>query len=292
MTSPTPKPIWLRRRLPPLGNSATVQAALQGHGLHTVCAEAHCPNQMECFGRGDATFLLLGPNCSRNCTFCAIEKSHVRPVDPEEPERVAQAVVDLRLGFCVLTMVTRDDLPDGGAAHVAETIRAIRRTAPGLGIEVLISDLGGDPSALDTVLQSRPEVLNHNVETVPRLYPTVRPGADYARSLDLLSRASRHRPSLATKSGIMLGLGESRDEVIRALEDIRTAGCRIVTVGQYLAPSERHHPVVRYIPPPEFLDYQNLALAMGFGAAVSSPFVRSSYQAGQTYKEACKNATA
>jgi lipoic acid synthetase len=184
-------------------------------------------------------------------------------------------------------MVTRDDLADGGAGHVAQTVAAVRREVPDLGIEVLISDLGGNPQALDEVLGARPEVLNHNVETVPRLYPKVRPLADYGRSLDLLARASAHTPPLVTKSGIMLGLGETKDEVRATLRDIRRTGCRLVTLGQYLAPSERHHPVVRYVPPEEFADYEDFALAVGFTAVAGSPFVRSSYHAGRLYKEAC-----
>jgi lipoic acid synthetase len=292
MTASGPKPKWLRKRLPPPGRNATVQAAIQGGGLHTVCAEAQCPNQMECFGRGTATFLLLGPTCTRHCTFCAVDKSVVRPVDPGEPARIAHAVAQLELGFCVLTMVTRDDLPDGGAAHVVETLSAIRKERPGLGIEILISDLGGNWTALAGVLESRPEVLNHNVETVPRLYPKVRPQADYQRSLELLARASSHRPPLVTKSGIMLGLGEKREEVLATLQDIREAGCRLLTLGQYLAPSERHHPVVRYVPPEEFAEYESLASEMGFSGVASSPFVRSSYQAGRLYEEACTHGPA
>ncbi len=285
-----PKPAWLRRRVPPQGDSATVRAALQGHGLHTVCVEAKCPNQMECFGRGTATFLLLGPHCTRKCTFCAVGKSEVRSVDPGEPEAVAQTVARLGLDFCVLTMVTRDDLPDGGAAHVAGTIAAIRRQAPDLGIEVLISDLGGNWGALNALLAVRPEVLNHNVETVPRLYAEVRPQADYRRSLELLSRASSYNPPVVTKSGVMLGLGEQRREVLSTLRDIRDAGCRLLTLGQYLAPSERHHPVVRYVPPEEFEEYADSAKALGFEAVASSPFVRSSYHAGSLYGQACGRA--
>jgi lipoic acid synthetase len=269
-----------------VGLNATVQAAIKGGGLHTVCAEAQCPNQMECFGRGTATFLLLGPTCTRHCTFCAVGKSAVRAVDPQEPARIARAVTRLELDFCVLTMVTRDDLPDGGAGHIAETLAAIRRERPGLGIEVLISDLAGDWTALRRVLEARPEVLNHNVETVPRLYPAVRPQADYDRSLELLARASTHTPSLVTKSGVMLGLGEGREEVLSTLREIRSAGCSLLTLGQYLAPSERHHPVIRYVPPEEFSEYEALALGMGFSAVASSPFVRSSYQAGRLYREA------
>ena len=286
MGSSGPKPKWLRRRLPPPGRNATVQAAIQGGGLHTVCAEAQCPNQMECFGRGTATFLLLGPSCTRHCAFCAVDKSVVQPVDPGEPVRIAKAVAQLELGFCVLTMVTRDDLRDGGAGHIVETVSAIRKERPGLGIELLISDLGGNWTAMAKVLEARPEVLNHNVETVPRLYPEVRPQADYQRSLELLARASSHTPPLVTNSGVMLGLGETREEVVATLRDIRSAGCRLLTLGQYLAPSERHHPVVRYVPPEEFAEYETLALEMGFSAVASSPFVRSSYQAGRLYEEA------
>lgn len=286
MSTSEPKPKWLRRRLPPAGHNATVRAAVQGGGLHTVCAEAQCPNQMECFGRGTATFLLLGPTCTRRCTFCAVDKSTVRAVDPGEPPRIARAVTQLELDFCVLTMVTRDDLPDGGAGHIVETLAAIRKERPGLGIEVLISDLSGNRDALRRVLEASPEVLNHNVETVPRLYPTVRPQADYKRSLDLLARASAHIPPLVTKSGVMLGLGESREELLSTLQDIRGAGCSLLTLGQYLAPSERHHPVIRYVPPEEFAEYETLALQMGFSAVASSPFVRSSYQAGRLYREA------
>jgi lipoic acid synthetase len=221
-----------------------------------------------------------------------VDKSVVQPVDPEEPARIAKAVAQLELGFCVLTMVTRDDLPDGGACHIVETVAAIRKECPGLGIEILISDLRGNWTALAKVLGSRPEVLNHNVETVPRLYPEVRPQADYQRSLELLARASSHTPLLVTKSGIMLGLGEIREEVLATLRDIRNAGCRLLTLGQYLAPSERHHPVVRYVPPEEFAEYEILALEMGFSGVASSPFVRSSYQAGRLYEEACSHCPA
>jgi lipoic acid synthetase len=216
-----------------------------------------------------------------------VNKSVVQAVDPEEPARIAKAVAQLELGFCVLTMVTRDDLPDGGAGHIVETVAAVREERPGLGIEILISDLGGNWAALTKVLEARPEVFNHNVETVPRLYPEVRPQADYQRSLELLARASSHSLPLVTKSGIMLGLGETREEVLATLQDIRDAGCSLLTLGQYLAPSERHHPVLRYVPPDEFAEYESLASGMGFSGIASSPFVRSSYQAGQLYQEAC-----
>ena len=267
-----PKPKWLRRRLPPAGQNTTVRAAVQGRGLHTVCVEAHCPNQMECFGRGTATFLLLGPSCTRRCTFCAVDKSPVHSPDAEEPARIAEAVAQLDLNFCVLTMVTRDDLKDGGAEHIARTVASIRKARPGTGIELLISDLGGNWAGLEKVLRSEPEVLNHNVETVPRLYPEVRPQADFNRSLELLARASSHLPSLVTKSGMMLGLGETREELIETMQQIRATGCRLLTLGQYLAPSDRHHPVVRYVPPEEFEEYREIGMKIGFSGVASSPF--------------------
>jgi lipoic acid synthetase len=192
----------------------------------------------------------------------------------------------LGLDFCVLTMVTRDDLPDGGASHIVETLSTIRKEVPGLGIELLISDLGGNWDALQQVLEARPEVLSHNVETVSRLYPEVRPQALYGRSLEVLTRASSHRPPAVTKSGVMLGLGETAEELRSTMEDIREAGCSLLTLGQYLAPSPRHHPVIRYVPPEEFAEYESLALDMGFAAVASSPFVRSSYRAGQLYGKA------
>ena len=281
-----PKPSWLRRRIPASGRNATVVAAIKGRGLHTVCEEAHCPNQMECFSRGTATFLLLGPSCTRRCTFCAVDKSRIHPVDPGEPLRTAKAVAQMELNFCVATMVTRDDLLDGGAVHIARTIEAIRKESPGIGIEVLISDLSGNREALETVLAARPEVLNHNLETVPRLYPTVRPQANYQRSLELLTRASAHVPSMVTKSGLMLGLGEKKDEILQAMDDLRKAGCQLLTLGQYLAPSDQHHPIVRYVPPEEFTDYEAQALARGFSGVASAPLVRSSYHAAQLYKTA------
>lgn len=286
MTVSAPKPKWLRRRLPAPGLNSTVQAAVQGRGLHTVCAEAQCPNQMDCFGRGTATFLLLGPSCTRRCTFCAVDKSRLQPPDPGEPTRIAQAVAQLELSFCVLTMVTRDDLPDGGAAHVAETVEILRKGSPDVGVEILISDLGGNREALEKVLFASPDVLNHNIETVPRLYPEVRPQADYERSLELLGRASSHRPPLVTKSGLMLGLGETRQEVLDTMDALRGAGCHLLTMGQYLAPSEHHHPVVRYVPPDEFAAYEAEALERGFFGVASAPLVRSSYNAEQLYRAA------
>ncbi|MBW2618193.1 MAG: lipoyl synthase, partial [Deltaproteobacteria bacterium] len=205
------------------------------------------------------------------------------PPDPGEPERIGQAVARLGLDFCVLTMVSRDDLADGGAEHVAQSIAAVRRERPGVGLEVLISDLGGEEEALGRVLAARPEVLNHNVETVARLYPQVRPQADYNRSLNLLARAGAYQPRPVTKSGLMLGLGESRDEVLKTLDDLRAAGCDLITLGQYLAPSQKHHPIARFVPPEEFETFQVEAYERGFLGVASNPLVRSSYQADRLY---------
>jgi lipoic acid synthetase len=278
------KPPWLRRRLPAQGATSQVSAIVRAQALHTVCVAAHCPNQMECFSRGTATFLLLGPACTRRCTFCAVDKSALHPPDPQEPERTAAAIAALGVDYCVLTMVTRDDLPDGGAQHVAQTIAAVRRTCPRIGIEVLISDLGGNQDALRIVLDANPEVLNHNLETVPRLYPEVRPQADYQRSLGLLATAAGRRPDIAIKSGLMLGLGETRAEILQSLDDLRAAGCVLLTLGQYLAPSRQHHPVRRYVPPEEFSEYGAEALERGFSGVASAPLVRSSYRAASLYR--------
>ena len=245
MPQPGPKPKWFRRPIPAVGSHDSVNETINRQALHTVCVEAHCPNRMECYGRGEATFLLLGPSCTRGCTFCAVDKSKPAPPDPAEPKRTAEAVVALGLKFCVLTMVTRDDLPDGGAEHVAQTIRAIRALKPSIGVEVLISDLGGDEAALRSVLAAKPEVLNHNVETVPALYPKVRPQADYRRSLELLQRAGA-RGDMVTKSGLMLGLSESRKQVLEVMDDLRRVGCGLLTLGHYLAPSKDHHPVMAW----------------------------------------------
>jgi lipoyl synthase len=280
------KPAWLRRRIPASGLRPTVAAAIKSNRLHTVCEEAHCPNQLECFSRGTATFLLLGSNCTRRCTFCAIGKSRVHPVNPTEPYRTAQAIGEMGLKYSVITMVTRDDLPDGGAEHLVQTVEAIRKACPGVGIELLISDLAGNWEALEKVLKAGPEVLNHNVETVPRLYPQVRPQANYQRSLDVLNRASKYSPPLVTKSGLILGLGETKGEVFKAMDDLRKNGCQLLTLGQYLSPSDRHHPVIRYIPPVEFSEYEKEALARGFSGVASAPLVRSSYRAEELYQAA------
>ncbi|MGC9335328.1 MAG: lipoyl synthase, partial [Anaerolineae bacterium] len=234
---------------------ARMESLLNGLGLHTVCQEARCPNLAECFGRGTATFLLLGDRCTRGCRFCAINHGRPDPPEPHEPQRVAEAAACLGLRHVVLTSVTRDDLPDGGAGHFVATIRALRRCLPSAAVEVLIPDLGGSETALRVILDAQPEVLNHNVETVPRLYRAVRPGADYRRSLALLARAKALRPSLITKSGLMLGLGERTAEVIQVLYDLRLAGCDLLTLGQYLQPTDGQVPIVRYVSPDEFAAY-------------------------------------
>jgi lipoic acid synthetase len=280
------KPKWLRRRLPSVGKNEEVQSLVTEHLLHTVCVEAQCPNQMECYGRGEATFLLLGPSCTRRCTFCSVSKSRMLPLDAREPARVADAVAQLGLSFAVLTMVTRDDITDGGAEHVRRTVAAVREKSSEVGVELLISDLGGDWHGLDKILAVRPEVLSHNVETVPRLYSEVRPQADYRRSLALLGRAAAYRPTVVTKSGLMLGLGEARDEVLKTMDDLRNVGCHLLTLGQYLAPSRRHHPVIRYLPPDEFAGYEADAYARGFKGVASGPLVRSSYRAGRLFHSA------
>lgn len=286
MTERLPKPAWLKRRFPAPGLEAAVNQVLSGLSLRTVCQEAGCPNRGECFSRGTATFLLLGPSCTRRCSFCLVDKGPPAPPDPDEPERTARAAARMGLDYSVLTMVSRDDLSDGGAGHVARTVKAVGRACPEVPVEALISDLGGDEAALAAVLEAGPQVLNHNLETVPRLYDAVRPQALYDRSLELLERAARHRPRPVTKSGLMLGLGETRDEVLETLRDLRSVGCDAVTLGQYLAPSSSHHPVVRFVPPTEFEELAAQAKDLGFSSWASGPYVRSSYQAAQLFRQA------
>jgi lipoic acid synthetase len=278
------KPPWLRRRLPAGPAIEETRRRIRECRLHTVCQEANCPNLFECFARHTATFLILGDRCTRNCAFCAVRSGDPAPPDPLEPRRVADAAAQMGLAYVVVTSVTRDDLPDGGAAAFAATIRAIRDRMPQARVEVLIPDFQGDTAALRQVLDARPSVLNHNVETVPRLYPQVRPQADYRRSLEVLARAARYAPEIPTKSGLMLGLGETEDEIRQALADLRRAGCRILTLGQYLQPSPAHHPVVDFIPPERFDQWREEALALGLAEAVCAPFARSSYHAGDVFE--------
>lgn len=270
-------PEWFRRPLAAGGGLHTA-GVLGRHGVESVCREARCPNRGECFAAGTATFLILGTACTRACRFCAIGHAE-RPAapDPGEPERVAAATREMGLRYVVVTSVTRDDLPDGGAGHFAATVRALREAIPGVKVELLIPDLQGDERALATVFESRPDVLNHNVETTAALQAAVRPQADYGRSLGVLRAAAA--AGLVAKSGLMLGLGETEGDVARTLEDLRAAGVRLLTLGQYLPPSERHYPLARHIPPEEFKAWRERALAMGFEGVASGPMVRSSYRA-------------
>ncbi len=260
-------------------------------GLNTVCGGAHCPNQGECYAAGTATFMILGDVCTRHCRFCAVPGTdRPEPPDADEPDKVAQAARRMGLRYVVVTSVTRDDLPDGGADHFARTIRAIRRELPDARVEVLTPDFQGDEASLRTVLDARPDVFNHNVETVPRLYDTVRPQADYRQSLAVLRRAGQLAESgparVFTKSGLMVGLGETDEEVRAVLADLRQAGCDIVTIGQYLAPSRDHLPVARFVEPAQFDAYRRQAMEMGFRAVAAGPFVRSSYHAEDVFEDA------
>ncbi len=280
------KPPWLKKRIALGTDIAKVSTLLSEARLHTVCQEAHCPNLPECFSRRTATFMIMGKTCTRNCRFCAVNHGTPAALDEAEPERVATAAHRLGLRYVVITSVTRDDLEDGGAHHFAEAVHAIKRKGPEILIELLVPDFGGNPSSLDIILSIPPDVLNHNVETIPRLYPRVRPQAAYRRSLNLLQRVRLRNPSILTKSGLMLGLGERESEVIRVMRDLLDVGCRLLTLGQYLQPSKDHHPVVRYLHPDEFQDYKTLGEKMGFSEVASGPFVRSSFRAAQMYRNA------
>lgn len=274
-------PEWIKVRAPSGEAFFETKRLVKDLRLHTVCEEAHCPNVGECWGHKTATFMLLGDVCTRNCAFCAV--SHGRPmaVDPDEPARVAEGVVRLGLQHVVVTSVDRDDLPDGGAGHFARTAEAIKARVPNCTVEVLVPDFRGAPTAVDAVVGAPIDVLNHNTETVPRLYKRVRPGAKYERSLNLLRRAKALRPGLSTKTGLMLGLGEERAELLPVFADIAATGCSILTLGQYLRPSSTQLPVARYVPPEEFAALRDAALQLGFRHVESGPLVRSSYHAWQ-----------
>ena len=281
------KPEWLRRKLPDPGALSKMRSLLQRHGLNTVCQGALCPNQGECFGQGTATFLILGRTCTRNCTFCAIPTEERPPApDPDEPRRIAQASAELGLKHVVITSVTRDDLGDGGASHFARTVTALRESGPEITVEVLIPDFQGSAEALKTVMDSGPDILNHNLETVPRLYPEVRPQAVYSRSIELLRSAKALAPKRFTKSGLMLGLGEAKQEILRVMADLREVSCDLLTLGQYLRPSGKHHPVARYVTPDEFEDLRAEGEKLGFKAVFSAPLVRSSFHAAEIFKKA------
>jgi lipoic acid synthetase len=273
------KPPWLKVRAPGGPNYLRLKRLMRGANLHSVCEEARCPNIGECWEDATATFMILGDVCTRNCGYCAI--AHGRPTweDREEPERVARAIRDLGLEYVVITSVNRDDLADGGAAHWAATVRAVRRHAPGCRVEVLIPDFQGDAAALATVIETAPDILNHNTETVPRLYRVARHGGRYARTLELFRRARTTAPALPTKSGIILGLGEERDELLGTMRDLVDVGVSILTLGQYLRPSAQHLPVARYYPPEEFAELAEAGRALGFTHVEAGPLVRSSYHA-------------
>ena len=278
-----PKPEWLRIKLGDPTNQNNVLQLIEGLNLHTVCQEARCPNIFECWSDRTATFMLGGDICTRHCGFCAVGKGKPGDLDSEEPHHVAEAVKHLNLAHAVITSVNRDDLPDGGAAHWAETIREVRAMNPDCKIEVLIPDFNGDEAALNTVLNANPDVLNHNTETIARLYRRVRPDAVYEQSMTLLRRAARRRDAedrgMLTKSGIMVGLGETFDEVVDLMRDLRAVSCDIMTIGQYLQPHARRLPVERYVTPEEFARWREIGMAMGFHHVESSPLTRSSYHA-------------
>ena len=275
------RPEWLKVRLRDPAAIEEVTAMMRRLRLNTVCEEAHCPNLFECWADRTATFMLMGEVCTRHCGFCAVGKGETQSLDAAEPEHVAEAVERLGLDHAVVTSVNRDDLKDGGALHFADTIAAIRRRNPDCAIEVLVPDFGGDAGAIETVLDARPDVLNHNVETVPRLYKRVRHGSDFERSLNLLRRAAVARPERIqrSKSGVMVGLGEGVDELVEVFERLREAQVDVLTIGQYLQPTNKHLPIVRYYEPGEFDELREKALALGFAHVESGPFVRSSYHA-------------
>lgn len=280
-----PKPDWLKIKIGDPTNQNKVLDLIKGLNLHTVCQEARCPNIFECWTDKTATFMLGGDTCTRHCGFCAVNKGKPSELDAEEPRHVAEAVAHLGLAHAVITSVNRDDLSDGGAQHWADTILAVRELNPTCKIEVLIPDFQGNEDALNIVLAARPEVLNHNTETIARLYRRVRPDAKYAQTLELLERSARFRdtqfPNMLTKSGIMVGLGEEFDEVVELMKDLRQVDCNIMTIGQYLQPYERRLPVERYVTPEEFAEWKRIGLELGFKHVESSPLTRSSYHARQ-----------
>ena len=274
-----PKPEWLKVRAPGSENYHRLKGLMRTLGLHTVCEEANCPNIGECWHHGTATFMILGDTCTRSCGYCNVIHGTPAAPDPLEPAHVASAIEAMALAHVVITSVDRDDLPDYGASHFARTISETRTRTPGCSVEVLIPDFKADEPALRTVLDAGPDILNHNIETVPRMYRLARPGGRYDRALQLLDRSRRYAPGIPTKSGIMVGLGEEWDEVVSTLRDLKEAGCRIVTIGQYLRPSLANLPMSRYYTPAEFAELKRIGLDLGFGHVESGPLVRSSYHA-------------
>ena len=284
IASPLKRPGWLRAPAPAGENYHDLKGLIERLRLHTVCESAACPNVGECWNQRTATFMILGNVCTRRCGFCAVQKGAPLPVDYDEPARVAEAVAAMGLKFAVITSVNRDDREDGGAELFALTIRAIRERVPGCGVEVLMPDFQGSRAAVEIVMEALPDVLNHNTETVPRLYRQVRLGARYERSLDVLAWAKQVAPATPTKSGLMLGLGERPDEVLGVMRDLRAHRVEILTLGQYLRPSPKHLPIVRYVPPEEFDEFRRAGYEMGFSHVESGPLVRSSYHASHAVK--------
>ncbi len=276
------KPDWLKIKFQDPKHINKVERILKGLSLHTVCQEATCPNRMECFNKGTATFMILGSICTRGCRYCDVEKGKPTGVDLSEPENLAKATKELKLRHVVITSVTRDDLEDGGADQFVKCIEKVRENSKGTSIEVLIPDLQGNEDALAKIVAAAPEIINHNIETVPSLFKSIRPIADYQQSLDLLANVKKMNPKIFTKSGLMVGLGETEEEVVRVFADLREVGCDFLTVGQYLQPSKKHIAVAEYIHPDLFKDYEKVAYEMGFKHVASGPFVRSSYNAEQT----------
>lgn len=273
------KPDWLKVKLEGATGSGNVNSILKKYCLNTVCSEAGCPNKGECFNRGTATFMILGKNCTRNCRFCKVTKAAPEELNPMEPQNIAKAVKQMNLKHTVITSVTRDDLEDGGSGHFASTILEIKKLCPHVTIEVLIPDFKGDYDALKKVVDAKPDILNHNVETVPQLYSEVRPMAVFQRSMELLKRVKEIDSSVYTKSGFMLGLGEREEQVIELLKELKSANCDIITIGQYLQPSKLHYDVVEYVHPDQFKKYEEVSKDMGFKYVASGPLVRSSYHA-------------
>lgn len=280
-------PQWFKQKIPERGVMREMEELLRDMKLHTICENAICPNIGQCFAKSTATFLVLGDTCTRNCSFCAVRKGRPEPPDPLEIEHIAQAVDALGLAYVVITSVTRDDLEDGGASHFAAIVKALFAHRGDILVEVLIPDFAGSTEAISLMADARPNVINHNIETVPRLYPYVRPQADYIRSLEVLASVKAIDGGIVTKSGLMVGLGESREEVLEVMADLRKAGCDLLTIGQYLQPSEKHHEIVRFVTPDEFDDYAGIGREMGFAGVASAPLVRSSYRAGELYRRAC-----
>jgi lipoic acid synthetase len=281
---PPRKPDWLKVRFPAGPNYARIDRLHREQGLHSVCRSAACPNQGECWEQGTATFMILGNHCTRDCRFCNVVQAPPLAVDPQEVDKVAHAIAELGLRHAVITSVTRDDLDDGGAGHFAAVTRAIHACCPQCRVELLIPDLQGNHAALKIILAAEPEVLGHNLETVPSLYQAARAGADYRRSLELLAAAARIAPGIPTKSGLMLGMGETAAEIVAVMQDLREAGCAMLTLGQYLQPTRNHLPVLRYIEPDEFSHLRQKGLQLGFVHVEAGPLVRSSYHAAEQFE--------